>query len=140
MKKDWYIVEDLTSFINSTRALVFNSLGSANIDYADSALDFIHEEDREEFDRSLSYQESFLIAKEILKRQINKKTSEERYLISESLYVKLIDALNHRLVGNLLHGLVNKGLVETSFDEDSNDFVFWVKDDKNKTEEKPETD
>jgi hypothetical protein len=44
------------------------------------------------------------------------------------------------MVSNLLNNLVNKGVIETGFDSDSNDFVFWIKDnDKNKTE-KPETD
>jgi hypothetical protein len=41
------------------------------------------------------------------------------------------------MVSNIISGLVQKGLVETAFDEEANDFVFWVK--KNE-EEKPETD
>ena len=46
----------------------------------------------------------------------------------------------YRIRGSkILNGLVNKGLVETAYDSESNDFIFWVKDD-NKKEEKPETD
>jgi hypothetical protein len=39
------------------------------------------------------------------------------------------------MISNLLNTLVNKGLVETAFDEKSNDFVFWVKN-ENKTKDK----
>jgi len=31
-------------------------------------------------------------------------------------------------------------LVETAFDDEANDFVFWVKEDDKNSEEKPETD
>lgn len=44
----------------------------------------------------------------------------------------IITALNDRLVSNILNSLVNKGLIETAYDDSRNDFVFWVKDnDKN---------
>ena len=40
------------------------------------------------------------------------------------------------MISNILSGLVNKGLVDTAYDSQSNDFVFWVKEDDTK---KPET-
>jgi hypothetical protein len=43
------------------------------------------------------------------------------------------------MVSNIISGLVQKGLVETAFDEEANDFVFWVKNDQEE-KEKPETD
>lgn len=140
-KKEWYVIKDFEEFVNTTRALVFNLFGKQRDDaYLDIGLDSIKEEEREEFDSILSYAESDLIAKEFLRKQINKKTGSERYLLSERSYIDLINALNHRMVGNLLHRLVNKGLVETSFDEEANDFVFWLKDDNKENENKPETD
>ena len=49
------------------------------------------------------------------------------------------------MVSNILNQLVQKGLVESAFDTESNDFIFWVKDNdklfKNETEtDLPETD
>jgi len=47
------------------------------------------------------------------------------------------------MVSNILQGLVQRGIVETAFDDESNDFVFWVKNNEENTEEKnekPETD
>jgi hypothetical protein len=35
---------------------------------------------------------------------------------------------------------VQKGLVESAFDDKANDFVFWIKDKDENQEEKPETD
>jgi hypothetical protein len=36
------------------------------------------------------------------------------------------------MTSNLLNGLVNRGLVETAYDDEAEDFVFWVKENKNK--------
>ena len=36
--------------------------------------------------------------------------------------------MNHRMTSNILNNLVNKGLVETGYDGNSNDFIFWIKD------------
>ncbi|NBT08684.1 MAG: hypothetical protein EBS98_07780, partial [Chitinophagia bacterium] len=53
----------------------------------------------------------------------------------------ILEELNSRLVSNILNSLVNKGLIESAYDSDTNDFVFWVKNDsKDKQQEKPETD
>jgi hypothetical protein len=35
------------------------------------------------------------------------------------------------MISNILNSLVNKGMIETAFDNKSNDFVFWIKDSKN---------
>lgn len=138
MAHGWFIVKDFDNFINATRAIVFNTFGKDDDQSSDiSGLDPIPAHELEEFDRVLSYNESVLIAKEILRKQKHKLSQKERYLVSEEQYSELINALNHRMLGNILNGLVNKGLVETSFDEEANDFVFWVKNDKT---ENPETD
>lgn len=140
MKEDWFVIKDFDTFINATRAMVFNNFGQKqNGTWEDLNLNPVDDSDIEEFDQVLSYNESALIAKEILRKQFNKiNRKKQRYLVSESQYLDLIDALNNRMVGNILNNLVNKGLVETSFDEETNDFVFWVKDDE--TKNNPETD
>lgn len=125
---EWYVIKDFESFINSTRAIVYNSLGNDQEDTEnDTDLTIVLEKEKEELDKVLSYDESVIIAQGILKKQINKKTKTERYLVSDSKYIELLSSLNHRLVGNILHSLVNKGLVESGFDDEANDFIFWVK-------------
>ena len=38
-----------------------------------------------------------------------------------------MEQLCERMVSNIIQSLVKKGLVETAFDNEKNDFIFWVK-------------
>lgn len=137
-KDDWFVINDLEAFIDTTRILVFNSFGTEKTTSWDELpLDELSESEEKEMDNILSHEESLLIAKDILKKQKNRKTKEERYLVNDGIYYKYVSALNERMVGNILSSLVNKGLVESAFDSEANDFIFWVKDE---TKENPETD
>ena len=95
----------------------------------------IKPEEKEEFDKLLSPEESKVIVTQILKKQKHKTTQKLRYLVSDDLFISIIQILNDRMVSNTLANLVSKGLVESAYDSELDDFIFWVKD-----EEKPETD
>ena len=137
MNEEQYIIKNITEFVDKTRILIFNNFGKNSEDEGiDGLLDNLKPEDQEELDSILSHDESMVIVEGMVKKQKNKKTNETRYLISDSLYYEIIQSLNDRMVSNLLNSLVNKGLVETAFDEKSNDFVFWVKNENNKKETK----
>ena len=141
-KREWFVVKDLVTFVDTTRALVFNNFGKQkNESWIEIGLDSIAEHEKEEFDQILSHDESMVIAKEILKKQKNKATSSVRYLVSDHIYHKLVESLNERMIGNILNNLVNKGLVDVAFDEETNDFLFWCTEDYDKTKtKKPKTD
>jgi hypothetical protein len=80
------------------------------------------------------------ITTQIVKKQKNKKTNSIRYVVNDIIFSEVLESLNDRMVSNLLNNLVNKGVLETGFDNETNDFLFWIKEnDKNKSE-KPETD
>lgn len=143
MNNEWFVIKNLVDFINSSRELVFKNFGSADQNPTDILSD-LSITDQEELDKVLSYAESISIAKSFMKKQKNKKTLETRFIINEDSYLSILTALNDRLVSNLLNELVNKGMVETAFDAEANDFIFWIKDDnkqdiKNKLQQ-PETD
>lgn len=139
MKNDTYIINDLDAFINSTRAIVYNSFDKETMNNrSDEELDHISENDLEEFNNVLSYAESKLIANEFIKTQTNKKTQIKRSTISEHNYVNYINALSHRMIGNLLKNLAEKNLIEIGYDNEVNDFIFWIKD-AHKNNQKPET-
>lgn len=147
MNKEWFVIKNLKEFVNSSRRLVFQNFGkdSTKENEIDNMLDDIANmsiEDESEMNTVLSYDESWTIVQPFLRKQFNKKTKENRYLISESLYLDIINALNDRMVSNILNSLVNKGLIETAYDTESNDFVFWCAKtlDKNDNKEKPEAD
>jgi hypothetical protein len=130
---DWFIIKDFEGFIEATRALVFNAFGSETKDKdKDDFIMSVTDKDKQELDKILSYDESFAIIVGFLKKEKNKINSKIRYLVNDDSYMKIIYALNDRMTSNILNSLVNKGLVETAYDDESNDFVFWVKEDENK--------
>jgi hypothetical protein len=137
---EWYVVSNLSEFTDKIRLIVYNNFGAwENKSELDILIDDVKESEREEFDKILSHQESLVIVKENVKTQRNKTTKKIRYILNDDIFTEIVYKLNDRMVSNVMMGLVQKGLVETAFDEEANDFVFWVKNDKEEIE-KPETD
>jgi DNA-binding HxlR family transcriptional regulator len=137
---EWYIISNLKEFTDKARSIVYKNFGqwSDNINKPVS-IDDVEPDELEEFNRVLSHQESLLIVKQFVKKEKNKKTKKIRYILDDQIFEKIIHDLNNRMVSNILNNLVQKGLVESAFDDKVNDFVFWVKEDE-KNLEKPETD
>lgn len=142
MNKEWFIIKDLKEFVDSSRRLVFQSFGKnltkEDQNTIDNMLDDINNmsiEDESEMNIVLSYDEALAIVQPFLKEQFNKKTKKNRFLTNEFIYLDIVNALNDRMVSNILNSLVNKGLVETAYDDKSNDFVFWVSGSQPKNEE-----
>jgi hypothetical protein len=132
-----YIVKDLDNFVLTSRELVFNNFGKDQNQNIEDLIQDVGLDELEEFNSVLSQEESMIIAKSICRKQTNKKTKAIRYVITDDLFMQMIMLFNDRMVSNMLNGLVNKGLLETAFDTESNDFIFWAKDEH---KEKPETD
>lgn len=138
---DWFVIKDLTEFTDKARAIVYNNFGDWDSEQPmDIMMDNVKESEQSDFDQILSHQESEIIIKQIAKKQRNKKTDQIRYILNEKLFVQVIEDLNARMVSNILNSLVQKGLVESAYDTESNDFVFWVKDEHKDNQQKPETD
>lgn len=134
---EWFVVPNLSKFTDKARAIVYNNFGVWNDKTnLDIIIDDVIENEREEFNKILSHQESLVIVKELLKKQKHKKTKKIRYILNDTIFSDIVNRLNERMVSNIISGLVQKGLVETAFDDECNDFVFWIKEE----EEKPETD
>ena len=136
--KEWFAVKDVDGLVTSARTLVYNNFGDWKSKYEQDIVDsmILKPDNEDEFDQLLTQEESMVIVQSLLKRQRHKTTKEVRYLISDSLFYDILQQLNDRLVSNTISSLVQKGLVETAYDSEIDDFVFWV--DKNK--EQPETD
>ena len=137
---EWFIVPDLSEFTDKARSIVYNNFGVWNNKTdMDILIDDVAQNEKAEFDKVLSHQESLVIVEENLKRERNKITKKIRYILNDDIFAEIVYKLNDRMVSNIISGLVQKGLVETAFDEEANDFVFWVKNDQEE-KEKPETD
>lgn len=139
---DFFIISDFAGFIESTRALVFNNFGQWKNDEDSSDVDsmIVKPDDLEELNSVLSSTESELIIKQFVKKQKHKITGNIRYLINDSIFMEIIQGLNDRMVSNVLANLVSKGLVESAYDSEINDFVFWASKNENEEDQKPETD
>ena len=141
---EWFIIDDLQKFVESTRVLVFDSFGSQNektVDELAMMLSELDESESEELETTLTQTECMVIAKKYLRKQINKSTNEERYVIDTNRYMEMIESFNTRMISNMLNNLSNRGLIESAYDSEANDFIFWIKDDSQKEQDqKPETD
>lgn len=139
MSDESFVINDIDYFTNYSRRIIFDSYGqkseensdTAETDLIDHAIDNLSQKDKEELDRILSYEEALNIVKSIAKVQTHKTTKEKRYVITDVTYMEILQSLGDRMTSNILNGLVNKGIVDTAYDSDIDDFVFWVKDKDN---------
>jgi hypothetical protein len=129
---NWYIINDLNDFTNKIRYIVYNNFGNQDTETnnRDMFSEKISSVEQDELDNVLSFKESLLIVKGLIKKQKNKKTLKTRFILSEENFENIVKDLNIRMVSNILNGLVKKGLMESGFDDEANDFVFWVKEDE----------
>lgn len=130
-RDDFMEVVNLDRLVEFSRQLIFYNFAIEDDDDETddefiAKVKNIKKEDKEELDRLLPFQESKLIFKSSLRKQVNRKTKKVRYVIKESDYDEVLVELNSRMVSNIIRSLVKKGLVEAAFDDDKNDFVFWV--------------
>jgi hypothetical protein len=140
----WFFINDFDDFVEHSRSLVFKCFGEANKIADDSmttALYNMSKQETEEMNSTLTHEESAIIIKNYARKQINRKTKEVRYCLTDKLLQSIIEDLNSRMISNILNSLVNKGLLDSAYDSDQNDFIFWVKEeDDTKSNQKPETD
>ena len=142
--KQWFLIKDLNDFVDHFRSLVFKFFGTtneiSNTDSLNSILSEMSKEEIEEMNETLSHAEAEIIIKNYAKKQVNKKTKEIRYCINDKIFQSIIEDLNTRMISNILNTLVNKGVLDSAFDTDQNDFIFWIKDEDDNKNPKSETD
>jgi hypothetical protein len=135
MSDESFVIKDIDYFTNYSRRIVFDSYGQKSEENLDTdktdLMDNLSKKDKEELDKVLSYEEALNIVKSIAKIQTHKITKEKRYVITDDSYMEILQCLGDRMTSNILNGLVNRGIVDTAYDSDIDDFVFWVKDKDN---------
>lgn len=142
-----YTITNLDEFTNGVRRIVFGAFGKpADIIDKTSAvlLSQLSEEEEAELETVLTHSEASVIVKSMIKKQIHNKTKRIRYVIDDQIFNDIIEALNSRIVSNILSNLVQKGVIESAFDDELGDFVFWVSentelDNNNDNDKKPKT-
>lgn len=127
----FYVIKDIDEFINHTRTIVFGAFGEdfESDEAIDHLIDRLTEQDKKELDETLSKEECLAIVHDHVKPKTNRR-GITKYIISDKQFETIIEAFNARLVSNLLTNLVQKGLIESAYDAEENDFIFWVPDNK----------
>jgi len=144
--RDGYLeISNIDKLVNFSRRLIYYNFDDESEKLSDA--DFfdqvqkIKQEDLPEMDKYLPFDEAKNIMKSLLIKRRHKKTKIPKLFMKESDYDEVLVQLNKRLVSNIVRGLVNKGVVESAFDDEKNDFIFWVKDKYNEyDDQQPETD
>ena len=145
---EWFTIIDLEAFVDSTRVLVYELFGNEskgkdkdeNIAKTNTDYKKLTKTEQEEINECLTYQEALLISKDFLKERVNKKLKQKKYLISEKSYLSFLESLNARLVSNMLSKMVKQDLLESAFDEESNDFIFWLKEENDEKDKNIQAD
>ena len=135
---NWLEISDLSEFADYLRKMVYiNFSEDADESDEDIAKCFsnLKSEEKQELDKCLSIKETKFILKENTKKMRHKKTKEIKYLLNNKILNKVLENLNQRLVSNIIASLVSKGMLESAYDEEMNDFVFWVSDKYRKDED-----
>jgi len=129
--EEWYEITDLKLFVESSRVLVYSLFGSLSDSYK-VYIDELNIEEQQEINALLTYSECMDMIKPILKTT----STDNEYKISSDEYLDFVESINLRLISNILKSLVNKGLLETGFDDSINDFIFWIPDENKKQDNK----
>lgn len=141
----WMEIVNLDKLVDFSRKVIFYNFGEENNDLSDKdflkKIEKIETQDSKEMHKLLPHDEVKNILSSLTFKKRNKNTKQVALFIKEMDYDEALIQINQRMVSNIVKGLVAKGLIESAYDSDKNDFVFWVKSDLNsETDEKPETD
>ncbi len=138
---DWLEIADINAFSDYIRNVVYINFKDEdfqddeitdtewNIDL-NAELDNISKTDMEEMDSILDKDETLVIIKSDCKKIRHKQTKEVKYVMNDNMLYKMIEHVNQRMVSNIISKLVSGGLLESAFDDERNEFIFWKKEDK----------
>lgn len=133
---DWLEISDIDKFTDYIRNIVYINFKDEDIDEENYIVDIndsfesLTKEEIEELESVLDKKECINIIKETSRKMRHKKTKKIKYLMDDKILYDIIENINQRMVSNIISNLVKKGLLESAFDEEKNDFVFWKKDNK----------
>lgn len=119
---NWYYIDDIETFLDQIRNVSFDKFLEVNKTVNDEFTSKLSENPGE-IDLTISRSEVENIAMPFLKKNNGK------YKISDKILQTIIEKLNSRMISNSLNKLVSEGVIESAFDSELNDFVFWIKED-----------
>jgi len=145
MDEGWMEIVNIDKLVDFSRRVIFYNFDEDNDDLDDEdfmkKIEKIESQDSAEMNKVLPRDEVKAIFLDLIVKRRNKNTKQVAMFIKEEDYEEVLAQLNQRMVSNIVKGLVSRGLVESAFDSEKNDFVFWVRTDyDDRKSENPETD
>lgn len=127
-QEDYYLIKDLNSFVKETKkvaienfkSFVKNEKNHKLVDEVTNKIIMQLSTKNKIEDNIVSDQECELIINPFLEKQNGK------FVISEGVYFEILKSIHTRIVSNTLNVLSSKGIIESAYDEELNDFVFWL--------------
>lgn len=124
-KDDWLEVSNSKKLIDFSRKLVYYNFDDETSHMDDVAflnkIDNIQNDYDAEMDTLLPFEECALIFTSFTFMDNN------LLYITDDDYDTFLMQMNRRMISNIVQGLVRKGVLHTAFDNEKNDFIFWVK-------------
>ena len=130
MKQDWYEIIDFFGFTSSLREMIIEDFYSEEEKFKKNKFGGLFKEQKEQIEKRLSLQEAENIVSSFIKTKKD-NLGNDSYTISKKSLAKALKDLNTRITSNILKDLVSKGVVDTAYDNEKNDFIFWIKDQGN---------
>ena len=132
-KDDWMEVSNSKKLIDFSRKLVYYNFDDETALMDDvtflNKIDNIKDDYDPEMDVLLPFNEC-----EVIFMSFTFLENKVLYITDDD-YDNFLMQMNRRMISNIVQGLVKKGVLHTAFDNEKNDFIFWVK-----TEEEMEAD
>ena len=147
MSNHWLEVIDVDKLINFSRKIVYYNFDETtehlnDKDFFDAIEKIdIKSKTSQKMNRLLPLKECRNMFLPLCVKKNNKGQKSSFFVIKENDYDDFLIQLNHRMISNMIKDLVKRGALESAFDAEIDDFVFWVKkNDGEQDEQKPETD
>lgn len=136
---DYYQIKDFDAFVKETKRIAVENF--KNFTEEEEALEEDYDEvtnkvaaefteitnkinnfDLNNFNENeiVSDQECEVIIRPFLQKENGKE------ILSDSIYFEILRSIHTRIVSNMLTILSSKGIIESAFDEELDDFVFWI--------------
>ncbi|MAR20686.1 MAG: hypothetical protein CMD25_01285 [Flavobacteriales bacterium] len=136
-RDDWLEVSNSQKLIDFSRKLVYYNFDDETELMDDvtflNKIDNIQNDYDPEMDVLLPFEECELIFTSFTFMDNN------LLYITDDDYDTFLMQMNRRMISNIVQGLVKKGVLHTAFDNEKNDFIFWVKtEEEMKADEDPE--
>tara|TARA_Y100000004_G_scaffold159811_1_gene186913 strand:- start:629 stop:1054 length:426 start_codon:yes stop_codon:yes gene_type:complete len=124
-RDDWLEVSNSQKLIDFSRKLVYYNFDDETALMDDTTflnkIDNIENDYDPEMDVLLPFEECELIFTSFTFMDNN------LLYITDDDYDTFLMQMNRRMISNIVQGLVKKGVLHTAFDNEKNDFIFWVK-------------